>query len=122
MKRMLQPPVVELHNRKDLSSFTKKDFASSWVLCADKVDADMEDLALEYQATHRFFLAVPLEACPVSQKERPVLVVYSPSHQQWSPKGKGLPAAKVAGPELINQGREAISAWLSRHRFPGVWR
>lgn len=127
VERMMVGPIKDLDSMAQLQTYMKDDTRSALILCADEVPAEDRSagmgflgLAKAWQDRHQAFLAKADAACPVSGEARPLLVVYSPAHQQWSATGKPVAAAVSIGLLDILRAGESLYDWFNIHRFPGM--
>mmetsp|Transcript_7934 Transcript_7934/g.17593 ORF Transcript_7934/g.17593 Transcript_7934/m.17593 type:complete len:553 (-) Transcript_7934:22-1680(-) len=122
MQRMMRPPIATLSSARQLQQDLKGESQAALVLCAAEATPQATKVARAWQDQHLFFIAPEPSLCPVAQQdEKPLLVVYSPAHQQWSPSWTPKAAAVVADSSTVAQSYGKFAAWVSRNRFPGVW-
>mmetsp|Transcript_45413 Transcript_45413/g.83028 ORF Transcript_45413/g.83028 Transcript_45413/m.83028 type:complete len:557 (+) Transcript_45413:72-1742(+) len=122
--RMMRPLVTEISSAQQFAKEMLNESQAAIVLCGGEPAAPLLKVARAWQDQHRFFTAASPELCPVSQKEKdgsPLLAVYSPPHQQWSPSGRANSAAVVAGNGMATGSWGPIASWVGVNRFPGIW-
>mmetsp|Transcript_50238 Transcript_50238/g.113179 ORF Transcript_50238/g.113179 Transcript_50238/m.113179 type:complete len:552 (-) Transcript_50238:7-1662(-) len=120
--RMIRPVVTELSGAQQFAKEMSNESQAAIVLCSAELAPTLLKVAKAWQDQHRFFTAASPELCPVPQEDAaPLLVIYSPPHQQWGPRGSARAAAAVAGKGLATGSWGSIASWVAMNRFPGLW-